>query len=109
MKPSHALTPDPASAGRPPAQACRVLAIAAVAGIVGLAAALRLSNLGSLGYANHYYAAAVLSMLQSWHNFLFVAAEPGGSVSVDKPPVGLWLQVRPPMAAHVSRGREACR
>jgi 4-amino-4-deoxy-L-arabinose transferase-like glycosyltransferase len=31
-------------------------------------------------------------MLQSWHNFFFVAAEPGGSVSVDKPPFGLWLQ-----------------
>ncbi|MEJ2554803.1 MAG: glycosyltransferase family 39 protein, partial [Anaerolineae bacterium] len=32
-------------------------------------------------------------MLQSWHNFFFVAAEPGGSVSIDKPPLGLWLQV----------------
>ncbi|MEM4360194.1 MAG: glycosyltransferase family 39 protein [Candidatus Bilamarchaeaceae archaeon] len=32
-------------------------------------------------------------MLQSWHNFFFVAAEPGGAVSVDKPPVGLWIQV----------------
>jgi len=60
--------------------------------VVALAAALRLANLAPLGYANHYYAAAVESMLQSWHNFFFVAAEPGGSVSVDKPPVGLWLQ-----------------
>jgi 4-amino-4-deoxy-L-arabinose transferase-like glycosyltransferase len=31
-------------------------------------------------------------MLQSWHNFFYVAAEPGGAVSVDKPPLGLWLQ-----------------
>lgn len=66
--------------------------ILALTAIVILAAALRFINIDSLGYVNHYYAAAVKSMLQSWHNFFFVAAEPGGSVSVDKPPVGLWLQ-----------------
>ncbi len=60
--------------------------------IVILAAGLNFYNLSSLGYANHYYTAAVKSMLQSWHNFFFVAAEPGGSVTVDKPPLGLWLQ-----------------
>ena len=32
-------------------------------------------------------------MGQSWHNFFYGAFEPGGSVSVDKPPVDLWLQV----------------
>jgi 4-amino-4-deoxy-L-arabinose transferase-like glycosyltransferase len=63
-----------------------------VTAIVILSAVLFLSNLSAVGYANHYYTAAVKSMLQSWHNFFFVAAEPGGSVSVDKPPVGLWLQ-----------------
>jgi 4-amino-4-deoxy-L-arabinose transferase-like glycosyltransferase len=30
--------------------------------------------------------------LQSWKNFFFVAAEPGGAVSIDKPPLGFWLQ-----------------
>ncbi|MFN8533216.1 MAG: glycosyltransferase family 39 protein [Dehalococcoidia bacterium] len=60
--------------------------------VVLVAAWLRFANLGSLGYANHYYAAGVESMLQSWQNFFFVAAEPGGSVTIDKPPVGLWLQ-----------------
>ena len=60
--------------------------------IAVLAAGLRLLNLGALGYANHYYTAAVQSMLQSWHNFFYLAAEPGGAVSVDKPPLGLWLQ-----------------
>ncbi len=68
------------------------LPLIALAAIVILAAGLRFANLNSLGYVNHYYSAAVESMLQSWHNFFFVAAEPGGSVSVDKPPVGLWLQ-----------------
>ncbi len=70
----------------------RLRRMTALTAIVALAAALRFFNLSSLGYANSYYAAAVESMLQSWHNFFFVAAEPGGSVSVDKPPVGFWLQ-----------------
>ncbi len=64
----------------------------ALGAIVLLAVVLRFANLAELGDVNHYYTAAVKSMLQSWHNFFFVAAEPGGSVSVDKPPVGLWLE-----------------
>lgn len=40
-----------------------------------------------------FYDAAVRSMGLSWHNFLLGAFEPGGSVSIDKPPVDLWLQV----------------
>jgi 4-amino-4-deoxy-L-arabinose transferase-like glycosyltransferase len=70
----------------------RTWGLVALAVIVTLAAVLRFANLGALGYANHYYTAAVASMLKSWHNFFFVAAEPGGSVTVDKPPVGLWIQ-----------------
>lgn len=64
----------------------------ALGAIVLLAAALRFANIGAIGESNTYYTAAVKSMLQSWHNFFFVAAEPGGSVSVDKPPVAFWLQ-----------------
>lgn len=70
----------------------KTLRWAALAAIVLLAAFLRLSNIQAIGWGNTYYTAAVKSMLQSWHNFFFVAAEPGGSVSVDKPPVGFWLQ-----------------
>ena len=69
-----------------------VIRLAAIAAVILLAAILRFANLQALGYANHYYAAAVESMLKSWHNFFFVAAEPGGAVSVDKPPLGLWIQ-----------------
>jgi len=61
--------------------------------VVALSALLNFIALGSEGYANTYYAAAVKSMSQSWHNFFFVAFDPGGFVSVDKPPLGLWLQV----------------
>ena len=85
--PGEAIRPRPLSLTD-----ARVLRLAALSVIVLLAAGLRLANLPALGYVNHYYTAAVASMLQSWHNFFFVAAEPGGAVSVDKPPVGLWLQ-----------------
>lgn len=57
-----------------------------------LAACLRLWNLPQNGFGNLYYAAAVRSMLQSWHNFFFVSFDPSGYVTVDKPPLALWLQ-----------------
>ncbi len=60
--------------------------------ILCMAIALRCANLAAVGDANRYYTAAVASMLQSPSNFFFVAAEPGGSVTVDKPPIALWLQ-----------------
>ncbi len=65
---------------------------AALVGVVILGAALRFGNLAAIGDSNTYYTAAVKGMLQSWNNFYFAAAEPGGSVTVDKPPVGLWLE-----------------
>ncbi|KLU61634.1 undecaprenyl phosphate-alpha-4-amino-4-deoxy-L-arabinose arabinosyl transferase [Peptococcaceae bacterium CEB3] len=47
---------------------------------------------GTEGYGNTYYAAAVKSMLMSWHNFFFLSFDPGGYVTIDKPPVAFWLQ-----------------
>lgn len=64
----------------------------AIATITALAAALRLVDLGSVRL-DPFYDAAVRSMTLSWHNFFFGAFEPGGSVSIDKPPLDLWLQV----------------
>src|SRR5450759_1036341 len=49
-------------------------------------------KLNQEGFANAYYAAAVKSMLANWHTFFFVSFDPGGFVSVDKPPVGFWIQ-----------------
>ena len=60
--------------------------------ITVLAAALRLLNIGKVS-PDPFYDAAVRSMGLSWHNFFFGAFEPSGSVSIDKPPVDLWLQV----------------
>jgi 4-amino-4-deoxy-L-arabinose transferase-like glycosyltransferase len=68
------------------------LTAAALLGIVLLGAFLRFYELGAQGYGNTYYAATVKSMLTSWQNFFFASYEPGGSVSVDKPPLGFWIQ-----------------
>jgi 4-amino-4-deoxy-L-arabinose transferase-like glycosyltransferase len=61
-------------------------------GILLLSAVLDFFRLNQEGYANTYYAAAVKSMLASWHNFFFVSFDPGGFLAVDKSPLGLWVQ-----------------
>jgi 4-amino-4-deoxy-L-arabinose transferase-like glycosyltransferase len=61
-------------------------------GVVALAALLNTWALAQNGYANVYYSAGVKSMLESWHNFFFLSADPAGLISIDKPPLGLWLQ-----------------
>jgi 4-amino-4-deoxy-L-arabinose transferase-like glycosyltransferase len=60
--------------------------------ITAAAAALRLVLIGKV-QPDPFYDAAVRSMGLSWHNFFFGAFEPAASVSIDKPPVDLWLQV----------------
>ena len=44
------------------------------------------------GYGNTYYAAAIRSMTRSWHNFFYGSLDPGGWITVDKPPFAFWLQ-----------------
>lgn len=63
---------------------------AAVGVLSLLAAAVYLIGAGA--GANAYYAAAVHSMLMNPHAFAFASFDPVGFVSVDKPPLGLWLQ-----------------
>ena len=81
----------------------RWLALCALGAILLLGGFLRFYRLGSYTIGNTYYAATVKSMLTSWHNFFFAAFEPGGSVTVDKPPLGFWIQA---VSAYVLR-REA--
>src|SRR5919109_4626607 len=61
--------------------------------VLVLAATLRLWRLDQNGFGNEYYAAAVRSMASSAHNFFYAAFDPAGFISVDKPPVALWVQV----------------
>ena len=39
-----------------------------------------------------YYAAAARSMSMSWHDFVYGAFDPAGTISVDKLPGALWIQ-----------------
>jgi len=64
----------------------------ALGAILMLSAFLGLWNLSINGYSNNYYASAVRSMMQSWSNFFFASFDPGGFITVDKPPVALWVQ-----------------
>ncbi|SHJ27101.1 Dolichyl-phosphate-mannose-protein mannosyltransferase [Clostridium cavendishii DSM 21758] len=60
--------------------------------ILILSTILNFSNLGIEGYANLYYAAGVKSMTLSLKNFFFVSFDPTSFVTIDKPPLGFWLQ-----------------
>ncbi len=63
----------------------------ALVAVLILSAFLNLYGLTSEGYSNNYYSAGVKNMLTSWSNFFFVSFD-AGFVSVDKPPLGLWIQ-----------------
>src|SRR5205823_11710113 len=63
-----------------------------VAAVTALALALNLWALDRNGVGNSYYAAAVRSMAQSWHNFFFASFDPGGFITIDKPPLATWVQ-----------------
>jgi 4-amino-4-deoxy-L-arabinose transferase-like glycosyltransferase len=49
-------------------------------------------NLWQDWYLDPYFAAGVQSMLGGWHTFFFASFDPAGFISIDKPPLALWLQ-----------------
>ena len=57
-----------------------------------LAAVLNLWALDLNGWANEYYSAAVRSMTESWTAFLYGSFDAAGVMTVDKPPLALWVQ-----------------
>jgi 4-amino-4-deoxy-L-arabinose transferase-like glycosyltransferase len=64
----------------------------ALGGVMLISLFMNFYQLGQNGFGNLYYASAIRSMLDNWHNFFFVSFDPGGFVSIDKPPLGFWLQ-----------------
>ncbi|MBV8695651.1 MAG: glycosyltransferase family 39 protein [Chloroflexi bacterium] len=64
----------------------------ALGGIVLIAVFMDFFQLGQNGFGS-YYPPAVRSMMDNWHNFFFASYDPGGFVTIDKPPLGFWLQV----------------
>jgi 4-amino-4-deoxy-L-arabinose transferase-like glycosyltransferase len=69
-----------------------------LAGSTALALALNCWQLSLNGLGNTYYSAAVRAMTSSWRNFFFAAFDKGGFISVDKPPVMLWVTA---LSAHI--------
>src|SRR4051794_11920625 len=63
-----------------------------LAALLLIAAILDFWSLDSNGWANTYYSAAVRSMSTSWHNFLYASFDQSGVMTVDKPPLALWVQ-----------------
>src|ERR1700742_3802395 len=63
-----------------------------LAALLVLAGALNLWALSKNGWANDYYSGAVRSMAASWHAFLYGSLDSAGVMTVDKPPLALWVQ-----------------
>jgi 4-amino-4-deoxy-L-arabinose transferase-like glycosyltransferase len=63
-------------------------ALLCIAALAGLAYAWRLDQ----AYLEAFYGGAARSMSLNLHNFFFGAADPWGTVSVDKIPGALWIQ-----------------
>ena len=79
------LTPWRSPADQPAWARPALLAIAAVAVVAygwGMAGAS----------VEPFYGAAARSMSESWHDFIFAAFDPAGTVTVDKLPGALWVQ-----------------
>jgi 4-amino-4-deoxy-L-arabinose transferase-like glycosyltransferase len=67
----------------------RRLALIAIAAVAGLLYAWAIDR-GTL--EEYYYGAAVRSMSMSWHDFIFGAFDPAGTVTLDKLPGAFWIQ-----------------
>ena len=63
----------------------------ALMGVIAVAALLCLWDLTVSGYSNTYYAAAAKAGSESWKALFFGALDPGSFITVDKPPLSLWL------------------
>jgi 4-amino-4-deoxy-L-arabinose transferase-like glycosyltransferase len=59
--------------------------------VMALAAVLCLWDLSESGNSNTYYAAAVKSASVDWKAWFFGSLDPGSFITVDKPPLSIWL------------------
>lgn len=80
---------------RPPSDEAAVastLQRTALGGVFALAAVLYLWALDTSGTVNEYYAQAVAAGSQSWSAMFFGSLDTGNFITVDKPPLSLWVQ-----------------
>ena len=84
---STGLAPPAATASRDLGRLRRP-ALLFIAGLAGLCYAWALGR----DPLEPYYAAAVRSMSMSWHNFIYGAFDPAGTITLDKLPGAFWVQ-----------------
>jgi len=60
--------------------------------VLVISAFFNLFALAKQDFFEYYYGAAIKSMLMNWHNFFFVSFDLRGFESLDKPPLGFWIQ-----------------
>ncbi|GCE44028.1 membrane protein [Rhodococcus wratislaviensis] len=63
----------------------------ALAALLAGTAVAYIWGLGASGWANSFYAAAVQAGSESWKAFFFGSSDAANSITVDKPPMSLWL------------------
>lgn len=63
----------------------------ALFGLVAFTTLLYTWGLDRNGWANSYYSAAAMAGSQDWTAFFFGSSDPGNAITVDKPPLGLWI------------------
>jgi 4-amino-4-deoxy-L-arabinose transferase-like glycosyltransferase len=59
--------------------------------LLGATALLYLIGLGRSGWANSFYSAAVQAGASSWKALFFGSSDAAGFITVDKPPLSLWV------------------
>ena len=65
--------------------------IPALLTLLTVTAGLYLWNLAESGWANAFYSAAAQAGSQSWKAFLYAASDAAASITVDKPPLSIWV------------------
>ena len=63
----------------------------ALCALLALTSLLYAWGLDRNGWANSYYSAAAMAGSQDWTAFFFASSDPGNAISVDKPPLSLWV------------------
>jgi 4-amino-4-deoxy-L-arabinose transferase-like glycosyltransferase len=76
--------------GKPLAQRFRADRVA-LGALLTATAVLYLWGLDRSGWANSFYSAAAQAGTKSWQAMLFGSLDAGNSITVDKPPVALWV------------------
>lgn len=63
----------------------------AVLALLLMTAVLYMWGLDINGWANSYYSAAAMAGAQDWTAFFYGSSDPGNAITVDKPPLSLWV------------------